>query len=77
MAGKNPMSSPGKDHLHHRLLAWGLSQRRAAVTFWLITLVCNLLAMRIQGMTLVVMVTTSIGIITLLSFTVWQKIRAA
>lgn len=77
MAGKNPMSTPGKDHLHHRLLAWGLSQRHAALTLWSITLVCNLLAMRIQGMTLIVMVTTTIGIISLLGFTVWQRIRAA
>jgi UDP-GlcNAc:undecaprenyl-phosphate GlcNAc-1-phosphate transferase len=77
LAGKNPMSSPGKDHLHHRLLAWGLSQRHAALTLWSITLVCNLLAMRLQNMTLVQMLTTAIGIILLLSFTVWQRIRAA
>jgi len=76
MAGKNPMSTPGKDHLHHRLLAWGLSQRHAALTLWSITLVCNLLAMRIQGMSFVVILTTTIGIIILLSFTVWQRIRA-
>ncbi len=75
MAGKNPLSTPGKDHLHHRLLAWGFSQRRAAITLWSITLICNLLAMRIQGMTLVVMLVTVISIISLLSFTVWQRIR--
>jgi UDP-GlcNAc:undecaprenyl-phosphate GlcNAc-1-phosphate transferase len=77
MAGKNPMSTPGKDHLHHRLLAWGLSQRRAALTLWGITLVCNLLAMRIQNMTLLQMFVTTSGIIILLGFTVWQRIRAA
>ncbi len=77
MAGKNPMSSPGKDHLHHRLLAWGLSQRHAALILWSITLVCNLLAMRIQNLTFVQMLATTIGIIILLSFTVWQRIRAA
>lgn len=76
MAGKNPMSTPGKDHLHHRLLAWGLSQRHAAITLWSITLICNWLAMMIQGMTLTVMLATTIGIIILLSFTVWQRIRA-
>jgi UDP-GlcNAc:undecaprenyl-phosphate/decaprenyl-phosphate GlcNAc-1-phosphate transferase len=75
LAGKNPLSTPGKDHLHHRLLAWGFSQRRAAFTLWLITLLCNLLAMRIQGMTLAVMITTSSSIILLLAFTVWQRIR--
>ncbi|MEB3182139.1 MAG: MraY family glycosyltransferase [Nostocaceae cyanobacterium] len=76
MAGKNPMSHPGKDHLHHRLLAWGFSKRHAAITLWGITLVCNLLGMKLQGMNLPVMVTTATGIILLLSFTVWRRVRA-
>ncbi|MEH1921362.1 MraY family glycosyltransferase [Nostoc sp.] len=75
LAGNNPLSTPGKDHLHHRLLAWGLSQRHAAFTLWSITLVFNLLAMRIQGMSLAVMVATASSIIILLGFTVWQRIR--
>ncbi|MCM0593482.1 MAG: MraY family glycosyltransferase [Gloeotrichia echinulata IR180] len=75
MAGKNPLSTPGKDHLHHRLLAWGFSQRRAAITLWSITLICNLVAMRIQGMSLIVISATVISIISLLGFTVWQRIR--
>ncbi|MEH2125178.1 MraY family glycosyltransferase [Nostoc sp.] len=75
LAGNNPLSTPGKDHLHHRLLAWGLSQRNAAFTLWSITLVFNLLAMRIQGMSLAVMLATASSIILLLAFTVWQRIR--
>ncbi|MEH2251099.1 MraY family glycosyltransferase [Nostoc sp.] len=75
LAGNNPLSTPGKDHLHHRLLAWGLSQRHAAFTLWSITLVFNLLAMRIQGMTLAVMIATASTIIILLGFTIWQRIR--
>ncbi|MEH2239860.1 MraY family glycosyltransferase [Nostoc sp.] len=75
LAGNNPLSTPGKDHLHHSLLAWGLSQRHAAFTLWSITLVFNLLAMRIQGMSLAVIVTTASSIIILLGFTVWQRIR--
>jgi UDP-GlcNAc:undecaprenyl-phosphate GlcNAc-1-phosphate transferase len=75
LAGNNPLSTPGKDHLHHRLLAWGLSQRHAAFTLWSITLVFNLLAMRIQGMSLAVMLTTASSIIILLGLTIWQRIR--
>ncbi|MBC6431140.1 undecaprenyl/decaprenyl-phosphate alpha-N-acetylglucosaminyl 1-phosphate transferase [Nostoc sp. HG1] len=75
LAGNNPLSTPGKDHLHHRLLAWGLSQRHAAFTLWSITLFFNLLAMRIQGMSLAVMLTTASSIIILLGFTIWQRIR--
>jgi UDP-GlcNAc:undecaprenyl-phosphate GlcNAc-1-phosphate transferase len=77
MAGKNPLSTPGKDHLHHRLLARGLSQRLTALTLWSITLVTNCLAMKLQGMTLVAMLVTVGSIIILLSFTVWQRVRAA
>lgn len=76
LAGKNPMSNPGKDHLHHRLLAWGLSQRHAALILWGITLLCNWLAMRIQGMSLLVMLATTVGIVILLGFTVWPRIKA-
>ncbi|MEH2295847.1 MraY family glycosyltransferase [Nostoc sp.] len=75
LAGNNPLSTPGKDHLHHRLLAWGLSQRNAAFILWSITLVFNLLAMRIQGMSLAVMLATASSIIILLAFTIWQRIR--
>ncbi|QSJ19992.1 undecaprenyl/decaprenyl-phosphate alpha-N-acetylglucosaminyl 1-phosphate transferase [Nostoc sp. UHCC 0702] len=75
LAGKNPLSTPGKDHLHHRLLAWGFSQRHAAFTLWAITLICNLLAMRVRGMPLVVTFATACGIIILLGLTIWQRIR--
>jgi len=74
LAGKNPLSTPGKDHLHHRLLAWGLSQRHAAFTLWSITLASNLLAMTVQGMNLPVILTTAIGIFILMGFTVWMRI---
>jgi UDP-GlcNAc:undecaprenyl-phosphate/decaprenyl-phosphate GlcNAc-1-phosphate transferase len=77
MAGKNPMNTPGKDHLHHRLLAWGLSQRYAALTLWAIALVSNLLAMYFQKLTLVQIAVTAIAIIILLAFTVWQRTRAS
>lgn len=77
LAGKNPLSTPGKDHLHHRLLARGLSQRHTALTLWAITLVSNGLAMKLQSMTTVAVLVTIGSIIILLSFTVWLRIRAA
>jgi UDP-GlcNAc:undecaprenyl-phosphate GlcNAc-1-phosphate transferase len=75
LAGKNPLSTPGKDHLHHRLLAWGFSQRRAAFTLWSVTLFFNLLAMTIQGMTLPVILASAASIILLLGFTIWERIK--
>ncbi|MEA5512553.1 MraY family glycosyltransferase [Nodularia sp. UHCC 0506] len=73
LAGKNPLSTPGKDHLHHRLLALGFSQPHAALTLWSITLIFNLLAMRIKNMSWEVIIFTAISIIFLLGFTVWRK----
>lgn len=77
LAGKNPLSTPGKDHLHHRLLALGFSQRRAALTLWTITMVSNWLAMKLQGMTSQVIYATTLSIIVLLSFTLWQRVLQA
>jgi UDP-GlcNAc:undecaprenyl-phosphate GlcNAc-1-phosphate transferase len=75
MAGKNPLSTPGKDHLHHRLLALGLSQRRTAITLWGLTGVANWVAMKLQDMTPLVIHATMASIVMLLSFTVWQRMR--
>ncbi|MBF2016390.1 MAG: undecaprenyl/decaprenyl-phosphate alpha-N-acetylglucosaminyl 1-phosphate transferase [Rivularia sp. T60_A2020_040] len=76
-AGKNPLSTPGKDHLHHRLLAWGLSQRHAALILWSITLVFNCFGMSIRGMSPVVIFSTIFTICILLAFTVWRKVQKA
>ncbi|MGQ4649415.1 MraY family glycosyltransferase [Lyngbya aestuarii] len=76
IAGKNPLTTPGKDHLHHRLLALGLCQRRAALTLWTIALLFNSLAMKLQGMSNLVIHFTTGSIIILLAFAVWQRMRA-
>ncbi|MEO1431562.1 MAG: MraY family glycosyltransferase [Cyanobacteria bacterium J06633_8] len=75
--GKNPMNTPGKDHFHHRLLAWGLSQKRAALILWSITLGCNWLGMSIRNMSLEVIVATTATIFILLAFTIWRKMQSA
>ncbi len=73
---KNPLSSPGKDHLHHHLLARGLSQRRTTLVLWGVTLVTNIVTMIVQPVSAAVIVTASIGIVVLLAFTVWMCSRA-
>lgn len=77
MVGKNPLTTPGKDHLHHRLLDWGLSQRHTALILWTIALLSNWLAMKLQGMTGMVIHTTSVSIILLLGFTLWRRMGEA
>lgn len=76
LAGKNPLSTPGKDHIHHRLLAWGFSQGHSAVILWSATLISNLVAMWLQGTRLNAIVTTAIGIMGLLIATVWLRMQA-
>jgi UDP-GlcNAc:undecaprenyl-phosphate/decaprenyl-phosphate GlcNAc-1-phosphate transferase len=76
LAGKNPLSTPGKDHLHHRLLSWGLSQGHSAVILWIVTLVANLIAMRLQGTRQMAIATVAIAVVLLLALTVWWRSRA-
>lgn len=70
---KNPLSTPGQDHLHHHLLARGFSQRRTALVLWAVTLTTNLVAMAVQGMSAVVITTTGVGIVVMLGLVVWRK----
>lgn len=73
---KNPITTPGRDHLHHHLLAWGLSQRRTTLLLWTLTLATNVGAMVVEGMNASVVVTTAVGTVLLLSFVVWRRLRA-
>lgn len=73
---KNPLSSPGTDHVHHQLLARGLSQTRTTLILWGVTLATNLLALILQRMGAAVVVTTAVGTIILLTFVVLLRRRA-
>lgn len=76
LSGQNPLSSPGKDHLHHRLLAQGFSQRHSAIILWGVSLAGGIVAMRMQGTRQMAIVVTAMGIGLLLTITVWQRVRA-
>jgi UDP-GlcNAc:undecaprenyl-phosphate/decaprenyl-phosphate GlcNAc-1-phosphate transferase len=77
LSGRNPLSTPGKDHLHHRLLAQGFSQRNSAVILWGVTLAADIIAMQMQGTRPMAIAVTAVGITLLLLVTVWQRLRAA
>jgi UDP-GlcNAc:undecaprenyl-phosphate/decaprenyl-phosphate GlcNAc-1-phosphate transferase len=76
LSGNNPMSSPGRDHLHHRLLAQGFSQRHSAVILWGVTVTGGIIAMQMQGAKPMAIVVTAVGIALLLIVTVWLRLRA-
>jgi UDP-GlcNAc:undecaprenyl-phosphate GlcNAc-1-phosphate transferase len=73
---KNPLSSPGKDHIHHRLLARGLSPTRTIFILLLITMAANIVAMAVQGMSALVIVVTTVGTMALLALVGWRRRRA-
>jgi UDP-GlcNAc:undecaprenyl-phosphate/decaprenyl-phosphate GlcNAc-1-phosphate transferase len=73
---KNPISSPGKDHIHHRLLARGFSPARTIVILLAITMAANIVAMGVQGMSALVIVFTTLGITALLALVAWRRRRA-
>ena len=73
---KNPMTSPGTDHIHHRLIARGFSPTRTVVILLGITLVANIVAMAVQGMSALVIVVTTLGIVLLLALVAWRRRRA-
>jgi UDP-GlcNAc:undecaprenyl-phosphate GlcNAc-1-phosphate transferase len=41
---RNPMTTPGKDHVSHRLVAAGMTQREAVLTLYIVAFVLGLLA---------------------------------
>jgi UDP-GlcNAc:undecaprenyl-phosphate/decaprenyl-phosphate GlcNAc-1-phosphate transferase len=77
LSGRNPLSTPGKDHLHHSLLAQGFSQRNSTVILWGVTLAADIVAMQMQGTRPMAIALTAVGITLLLLVTVWQRLRAA
>ncbi len=46
-AAKNPLTTPGKDHLSHRLVALGLTRREAVLSCYLIGGACGMVAIYI------------------------------
>jgi len=42
--GRNPLTTPGKDHVSHRLVALGYSRREAVLICWLIAGACGVIA---------------------------------
>ena len=42
--GINPLTSPGKDHVSHRLVAAGMTQREAVLTLYIVSFALGLLA---------------------------------
>jgi UDP-GlcNAc:undecaprenyl-phosphate/decaprenyl-phosphate GlcNAc-1-phosphate transferase len=45
--GKNPLTTPGKDHVSHRLEAFGLTRREAVLICYLIGCACGMVAVYI------------------------------
>ena len=42
--GLNPLTTPGKDHISHRLVAAGMTQREAVLTLYVVSFILGMLA---------------------------------
>ncbi len=51
--GLVPFSSPGKDHVAHRLVSWGYSQRQAVLALYLVGIAGGLLAVLMRRLAVV------------------------
>jgi UDP-GlcNAc:undecaprenyl-phosphate GlcNAc-1-phosphate transferase len=76
LRGQNPLSTPGKDHIHHRLLARGLSQRRVAFLLWGLALLFNLLAMAYLGMPWEAILASLLATVLGLAWVTYRRLRA-
>lgn len=75
--GVNPMSTPGKDHLHHQLLQTGLGPRRTVLVLWVAILAANVLGMVVQGVRPGVVVATVLAVVVLLAAVALPRVREA
>jgi UDP-GlcNAc:undecaprenyl-phosphate/decaprenyl-phosphate GlcNAc-1-phosphate transferase len=75
--GVNPLSTPGKDHLHHQLLKFGLSQRRSVLILWAVILTMNVIGMIVQHINPLVISVTAIGIMAMLAVVARVRVREA
>ena len=75
LGGKNPLSTPGRDHLHHELLHRGLSPWRAVAVLWGLTLLAVVTALWLQGIPPLAIFTSALLSGALLTLVVWVKRR--
>jgi UDP-GlcNAc:undecaprenyl-phosphate GlcNAc-1-phosphate transferase len=76
--GASP-AQPGRDHIHHRLLAGGLSQRRAVLILWGVSLALAVIGMLLAETPVPIVagtVVTAIGLISLAAFLRVHEVRA-
>ncbi len=76
LAGKNPLSNPGRDHLHHRLVARGLSTWRTVVLLWAVSLAADLLALFLQRIPPPAILFAGGFSVVALAFVSWRRGRA-
>ncbi|AFZ68649.1 MraY family glycosyltransferase [Deinococcus peraridilitoris] len=75
LRGQNPLSTPDKTHIHHRLFA-RYGARGAAVIIWAITLGFNIVGMLAQGIPAQVIFFVTLGVGGCLTWVALRRVRA-
>jgi UDP-GlcNAc:undecaprenyl-phosphate GlcNAc-1-phosphate transferase len=73
--GVNPFTTPGKDHLSHRLVAFGFTRREAVLICWLIASSAGMLAVFLTQAPLLGAYTLAALLIVSAVYAIWQLER--
>ena len=78
LAGKNPFKAADKKHLHHRLLALGLSQKQTVFVFYFLSAFFGVFALFLQskGKLLALIFLLLLMLVIVIIFSSWEKKRA-
>lgn len=69
--GRNPLTTPGKDHLSHRLVALGFSRREAVLICWLVAGAVGMIAVFLTEAGLVEAYTVGAALLTVIAYAIW------
>ncbi|WP_029214490.1 glycosyltransferase family 4 protein [Kallotenue papyrolyticum] len=75
--GRNPLTTPGKDHLSHRLVALGCSRREAVLIIWLVASSVGMLATFLTRAGLVEAYLVGGALLALFAYAIWWFERHA
>ncbi len=73
--GLNPLTTPGRDHVSHRLVAMGMSQREAVLTLYLVGCAFGLVAIFVTQASVVEGYVAGGGILLLALYALWRLER--
>jgi UDP-GlcNAc:undecaprenyl-phosphate/decaprenyl-phosphate GlcNAc-1-phosphate transferase len=70
--GLNPLTTPGKDHLSHRLTQCGLSRRETVLVCWLLAAACGMVAVFLTQAPVYGAYLVAVVLVLLCAYAIWR-----